>query len=48
MVSAPKESEDGDGVPTESEDWVGVLTAGENGINSPAWMAACNIVWKTE
>lgn len=39
--------EDGvSGVPTDSEDGVGVLTAGDNGISSPAWMAACNIVWK--
>lgn len=35
-------------VPTDSEDGVGVLTAGDNGISSPAWMAACDIVWKTE
>lgn len=41
--------EDGvSGVPTDSEDGVGVLTAGDNGISSPAWMAACDIVWKTE
>lgn len=40
--------EDGVGVPTAVEHGVGILTAGDNGISSAAWMAACNVVWKTE
>lgn len=48
VSGVPTDSEDVVSVPTDSEDGVGVLTAGDNGISSPAWMAACDIVWKTE